>query len=301
MASRSPHECREPLAGPPHVPPLHRAARASGLSVGRFARGCRESPPHSCRCGLRVRRPAKPPHEPGRRAAPACRDAAGRRDCLPGEATGPGSRAQDGPLEGAAGFQAAWAGMPRARGEAAVSRLPDRRWWQGRRGRAAVARQRADQVGPVAVGQAEIDDHHVGAVERQVARGGLQRVGPAQARARALAEQPQRLGGEAAVFDRKNGDAVQRQQAAGGDWFQDAARAVGSGIGGPFRDRALRRWAARSQCNRSSFASGKPRSPLRRRAPCPLPRPRRITGRIQTTEPCHDRTPEPCRHRRARS
>jgi hypothetical protein len=71
--------------------------------------------------------------------------------------------------------------------------------------------QIVDQRIAPAIGQAQIDQHHIGAINAQmIARRG-QGFRPPQPRTRAPGNQPQRLTGKAAVFDRQNGPPLQRQ------------------------------------------------------------------------------------------
>ena len=71
-----------------------------------------------------------------------------------------------------------------------------------RRGRGEVA----DQRHPVAVGQAEVDHHHVGPIDREMPAGRMQAVGAADAGAALGGVEADGLGGAAAVLDEQDGD-----------------------------------------------------------------------------------------------
>ena len=64
----------------------------------------------------------------------------------------------------------------------------------------------ADQRDAVAVGQAEVDHHHVRPIDRQVPARRVQAVGAADPRAALGGVEPDRLGGAAAVLDEQDGD-----------------------------------------------------------------------------------------------
>ena len=72
-------------------------------------------------------------------------------------------------------------------------------------------RQITDQRIAPAIGQAQIDQDHIGAIDAQMIARRCHGFSPAQSRARAPGNQPQRLTGKAAVLDRQNGDALQGQ------------------------------------------------------------------------------------------
>ena len=64
----------------------------------------------------------------------------------------------------------------------------------------------ADQRHAVAVRQAEVDHHHVGAIDREVPARRVQAVGAADAGAALGGVEADRLGGAAAVLDEQDGD-----------------------------------------------------------------------------------------------
>ena len=71
--------------------------------------------------------------------------------------------------------------------------------------------QIADQRITAPVGQAQINQHHIRAVDAQMGVSRMQRIHPAQPRTRPLAHQTQRVGCKTAVFHRKNRQPLQRQ------------------------------------------------------------------------------------------
>ena len=64
----------------------------------------------------------------------------------------------------------------------------------------------ADQRHAVAVGQAEVDHHHVRPIDREVPAGRVQAVGAADPRAAFGGIEADRFGGAAAVLDEQDGD-----------------------------------------------------------------------------------------------
>jgi hypothetical protein len=71
--------------------------------------------------------------------------------------------------------------------------------------------QIADQRIAPAIGQAQIDQHHIGAIDAQMIARRRHGFRPSQPRACAPRNQSQRLTGKAAVFNRQNGHPLQRQ------------------------------------------------------------------------------------------
>ena len=76
--------------------------------------------------------------------------------------------------------------------------------------------QLGNEVQSAAVRQAEIHKRHGGAIDLQMPPRGTQAISPANARARAQAQQAHRLAGKAAVFDHQNGQPQQGARRRGG-------------------------------------------------------------------------------------